>query len=129
MSDSIDLKNTTITIKTVCDECDSTGVVYDPTGIFAHIKRLEDAWEQANPMPAGEHNWYARRADALAVIEADALSDYGFAKLPPEEEPCRECDGSGRRIKDVPLLDVADALIAHARNRAAGGDDLQPFFT
>lgn len=124
----LDLNNTTIAVTTPCGDCEATGTVADPTGFYLELDHREKAWEQDNPCERGDDLWHSRRADAFESIQRDWLAECGLRALPPEEANCPECDGSGRQTKDIPLIAVADAFLAHIRKTQGGIDVVHPFF-
>jgi DnaJ-class molecular chaperone len=92
---ALNVLTTRLLVTVPCDECQGAGSVYDPENFgWAHANQLDgDAYEQ----------WYAERMGELDLkIE------------PPEEGPCRECEGSGRREREVALTEVLEVLSVRA---------------
>lgn len=102
------LSDARILLSVRCEECES-GIVYDPTNFgWAELVKLE-----------------------LKEYRA-ALAERGYGlgdRLPPEEGPCSECEGSGRVTRQITLESLATLLVGSgpiARSLRAAFDAIGP---
>jgi len=79
-----------ILTKSKCQECDGHGVVSSHiwNEFFEIESKSERAWEQKEV-----DEWFRQR---------------GYAKLPPEEPTCHECEGSGEIQKWMDIQKVLE---------------------
>lgn len=99
-----------------CDDCEGTGTVSDPYGF---------GWAELVVLP---NDQYEREMEERGYPLGGRNADGKFP--PPEEGQCGECDGAGRRRREVTLEEFAQLLAegdnAIARSFRAAFDAVGP---
>jgi hypothetical protein len=104
-----------VEVGVTCTECGGQGHFHDPTGFWAKLNPLQDAWEVEHKLDYDQNapnasGYYEARANAFEMLEQDLMAEFGFDRLPAEEQPCFECDGAGKTSARVSLEELRQAL-------------------
>lgn len=105
-----------------CTDCGGTGIITDPTGLWAEYAKFEKALKKTS---IAKHDPEFADENAKAIFDWWANHGYGnreWGDFAPEEEPCGSCDGAGVTRSEVPLQDAMAELVGSAPAMSCPGD-------